>query len=385
MLTAKRITTPGEFSALQSSWWDIARRKNLPPFLTPGWYSACVESHSEGKSLEIVAAYEDDRLVGVAPLWSRAGRHRGVPVRILTFIACPDTPLADFIIDRPDPEPVVALLHDQLFHPDLPWDMCRFSQWPADSTNYRLFLSVASSRRTRLRQKTSSVTPYVELHGDWETFLKGRSPKFRKTYRNIANRIAKVEGVSVEVFRDDPSALLLKEIATLSSRGWKAEKGVSLSSSPGSLRFFDELTRTAGREGWLYLWLLRVHGAPAAMEYDLLAGGRAYALRADYDPKYSDLSPGRYLEARILQHLFETGQSEYCTGPGLNPYKRHLTDKSRENHSLTIYRNSIRGVSVWGLDTRLIPVLRRARNTIREMRGTNEANASKKSFGYSVL
>jgi CelD/BcsL family acetyltransferase involved in cellulose biosynthesis len=208
------------------------------------------------------------------------------------------------------------------------------------------------------------MTPYVEIRDGWDTFLRGRSPKFRKTHRNIANRIARVGGVTVEMFREDPSSLLLKETASVSSKGWKDAKGFSISSSPSTLRFFDELTRTASDEKWLYLWLLKVHGKPAAMEYDLLADGRAYALRADYDPGYRDLSLGRYLEAQILQHLFATNQLEYRTGPGLNTYKRHLTEQVRENHSVTIYRDRTRGVLVWALETRLVPPVRRVRDKL---------------------
>jgi CelD/BcsL family acetyltransferase involved in cellulose biosynthesis len=365
VLTARHITTIDEFSALREPWDSIARRNRLPPFLTPAWFHVCIQAYSEGKSLAIQAVYDDDRLVGIAPLWSLAGRHRGVPVRMLTFITCPDTPLADLVVDGPDPEPVVALLHEQLFRADLPWDIARFSQWPADSGNYRLFLRVASSRRTRFRQKVSSMTPYVEIRDDWDTFLGSRSAKFRKTHRNIANRIARNGGVTVELFRQDPSSRLLQEIASISSRGWKDAKGFSLSGSPATGRFFAELTRTASKEGWLYVWLLRVRGIPAAMEYDLLADGRAYALRADYDPDYSDLSPGRYLEARILQDLFATNQLEYRTGPGLNTYKLHLAEQVRENQSLTVYRNTARGVFSWNLEARFVPPAKRVRDKLR--------------------
>jgi CelD/BcsL family acetyltransferase involved in cellulose biosynthesis len=365
VLTVRHIATIDEFSALRDPWNSIARKNRLPPFLTPAWFHVCIQAYSEGKTLAIQAVYDDGRLVGVAPLWSYLGRQRGIPVRMLTFITCPDTPLADFVVEGPDSEPIVALLHDQLFRPDLPWDIARFSQWPADSANFALFLKATSCRRTRFKQGVSSVTPYVDIRGDWETFLKGRSAKFRKTHRNIANRISKTGGVTVEVFRQDPSSLLLQEIASISSRGWKDAKGFSISRSPATKRFFEELTRSASDEGWLFLWVLKVHGAPAAMEYDLLASGRAYALRADYEPCYRDLSPGRYLEAQILQHLFAANQLEYRTGPGLNTYKIHLTDQVHENHSFTLYRSSARGKFVWNLETRFLPPIKRVRDRLR--------------------
>ncbi len=364
MLTAKHITTVDELGALSPAWSEIARRNRLPPFLTPEWFSACIRAYSQGKSLVTLAVYDENRLVGVAPLWSHATRHRGVPIRLLTFITCPDTPLADFVIDGPDPEPILALLHDYLFRADLQWDIARLSQWPSDSLNYRVFLRIASSRHTRLKQKTASVTPYVEIRDDWETFLSTRSPKYRKTHRNILNRIARLGGVTVEMFREEPSSILLEQIASVSSKGWKDARGLSISSSSDTLRFFAELTRTASDEGWLYVWLVKVGGRLAAMEYDLLADGRAYALRADYDPQFKDLSLGRYLEATILQHLFATNQLEYHTGPGLNAYKRHLTDQVRENHSVTLYRNRARGMFAWALETHLIPPLRRIRDTL---------------------
>ncbi len=367
MLTIRRATTFDEFLALGPDWDALSRRNGSPPFLTSGWISACLQSFGDKRSPFLLAIYDGSELVGIAPLWMHPARIRGITIRMVGFIMCPDTPFIDFIVDGKRRKEILTHVYDYLYNPGLLWDVARLSQWPADSPNSQQFLEIADSRGMRYTKELSSVVPYVSIEHDYKDFLQSRSAKFRKTHRNIAHRIAKIDDLTVEVFRQDMNSSLLDAVASVSRKGWKYVQGFSLSNSNDSLRFFDALTRIASENGWLFVWLLRIGGKPVAMEYDLLHDGCAYALRADYDPAFKDISPGTYLESQILQYLFANNQKEYSTGPGLNDYKRHLTEQCRENIKVTCYRCTGRGRLIEVLERRLIPRLRIARDQLKNI------------------
>jgi CelD/BcsL family acetyltransferase involved in cellulose biosynthesis len=219
-------------------------------------------------------------------------------------------------------------------------------------------------KRKRVVCGISSMAPYLPIRGDWEGFLKTRSTRFRKTHRNIVNRVEKLKNVEMVCFQEDASGALLKHILAVSERSWKEREGIAISSGKEARQFFEALTDVAGKKGWLKVWLLTVDGTPVAMEYDLEYDGTVYALRADFDEAYKDASPGAYLEYMLVKKLFDEGYKEYNTGPGLNTYKLQWTDKMRTNVGLRVYNDNVKGFAVWALEHKLIPFLRRIREKV---------------------
>jgi CelD/BcsL family acetyltransferase involved in cellulose biosynthesis len=162
--------------------------------------------------------------------------------------------------------------------------------------------------------------------------------------------------------RDDAEEILLEDILSVSRNGWKHGEGIAISSREETTRFFEFLTRIAGKNGWLMVWILRIDGRAVAMEYDLEHKGVVYALRSDFDEALKECSPGSYLEYRIAKYLFENGYKEYNTGPGMNTYKLHWTEQSKENVMLTVYNRTLPGVLAYALEGRLVPFIKRFRN-----------------------
>jgi CelD/BcsL family acetyltransferase involved in cellulose biosynthesis len=94
---------------------------------------------------------------------------------------------------------------------------------------------------------------------------------------------------------------------------------------------------------WLSVWLLRMDDIAVAMEYQLMVDGQIHALRADFDDRYKNVSPGTYLNYRLLSSLFAGGFSRYYMGPGKNPYKSRWSKTSEPVKSLTSFSPTVRG------------------------------------------
>lgn len=366
MLRFTEISSFGQFADLESGWKCLVKDDPCPPFMSHDWFCACIEAYGADKSLATFALWDNHELIAVAPLWIQKAAHRRTRVRILTFITCPDTVFVDFIVDKNRREDAVCSLYEHLTARSDRWDIIQFGKWLSDSPNRIIFSDMSTSRRARLAAHTDSAIPYVEIRNGWKSFLKERSAKFRKTRRNIENRIARLNSVQVDHYSSATPPNLLGSIMEVSRKGWKASQGVSLANRQEHIRFFEKLISIASQNGWLYVWLLRIEDKTVAMEFDLLADGCAYALRADFDPDFSEISPGTYLESQILKHLADHQLREYCMGPGLNDYKTHLTDTYRTTISMSFYNSTIKGLLLWNIENRIIPPLRSFRRHIMQ-------------------
>ena len=209
----------------------------------------------------------------------------------------------------------------------------------------------------------ASLSPYLSIEGGWQAFWKGTSQRFKKTARNIQNRLERAGRVHVEEHTEvDPEGSLFAELVELTRRSWKADRGVAIATMPNMHGFFAELTRRASARGWLSLWTLRLDDRLVAMEYQLRDGGRVNALRADFDLAYREVSPGSALNFAIAHALFQRGGvREYDMGPGLNDYKLRWATGNHEAVHLMIYRAGAYGRLLHSLDTGLFPFLRRLR------------------------
>jgi CelD/BcsL family acetyltransferase involved in cellulose biosynthesis len=367
MLTVRTIESLSQLASVEEAWKQLWERADCPsPFLSPAWVRCCVESYRVERRLALLVVEASSELAAVVPLWVSTKRFRGQRLRTIEHITSPDTPFCDWIVRSELRREVISRVLDLLYtrlHAD--WDVADLWPWPANSPNSRTMQQLLQEMGRRYLQGPSSRLPLLKLGDGWEAFLKRRSSKYRKTSRNIENRIRRLEGVSVECHRSDERGTALRELVEVSRNSWKGRDGIGLGSSAETLRFFEKLTSTADKQGWLLLWVLKHEDRPIAMEYDLLQGAEVFALRADYDQAYREYSPGAFLQSHIIRECAELGFQEYNTGPGLGEYKLRAADEISETERLTLYNENVRGVAAWAVERFLVPAARQVRESMR--------------------
>ena len=298
--------------------------------------------------------------VALIPLMRWTERLRGLPVRCLGFLECPDTPFADMVLAGQATPVVEVFLSHLAARAD--WDIAHLKKLPATLPTLKA-LEAELPGRYRWRRTGSLLSPYLTIDGNWDAFYRAKSQRFKKTCRSIQNRLERAGRVSIEEHRAiDPGGALFQDIIDLTQRSWKADRGVAIATMPNMREFFTELTRRATQRGWLSVWLLRLNGQAIAMEYQLQAEGTVYALRADYDLAHRELSPGSALNLAIARALFDRDDiHEYDMGPGLNEYKVRWATGSHETIHLEIYRPGLYPRLLSGVETVLVPAARRVR------------------------
>jgi CelD/BcsL family acetyltransferase involved in cellulose biosynthesis len=363
-LRIRRVETEPEFRALADTWTDLAARSGqTSPFLSHDWFGCCWLAVGPARRPEVLIVEDGGHPVALLPLMRWKERQRGMPVRRLALLECPDTPFIDVLIGGPA-RPVATTLIEHL-GARRDWDVASLQKLPLASPVLEE-LEAALPGRLPWRRAGASLSPYLAIAGDWEAFWKGTSQRFKKTCRNIQNRLERAGQVTIEEHtRVEPAGPLFAELVDLSRRSWKGDRGVAIATMPNMHGFFAALTERASARGWLSLWTLRLDGRLVAMEYQLRHSGRVNALRADFDPALREVSPGSALNFAIARALFERGGvHEYDMGPGLNEYKRRWATGNHEAAHLMVYRPTAYGRLLHLLDTRVRPAVRLVRERL---------------------
>jgi CelD/BcsL family acetyltransferase involved in cellulose biosynthesis len=360
----RRLTSEADMRAVAPVWSELSEQHgHAAPFATYDWFECC-RIAAPTPDVEVLQLEDAGVPVCLIPLQRRTMRHRGLPTRYLSLLDCPDSPFGD-LVPAGGGQPLVATVLDHLTARS-DWDILELGRLPAESPTLKVFEGELEGR-LRYRRAGSEMSPYLAIDGSWQAFYGSRSPRFKKTIRNIQNRLARLGTITVEEHRTlDPQGRLLEEMIDLTGRSWKADRGVAIATMPRMREFFSELSRRAAEHGWLSLWLLRLDGRPIAMEYQLRANGVAYALRADYDLAHAAASPGSSLNFEIARALFERGEvREYHMGPGLNDYKMRWASGTHETVRLHVYRPGFYPALLHLVETRMVPAARRFRERAR--------------------
>ena len=352
-----------EFLALEKEWDVLLENSGMAcPFLSHAWFQCCLAAYGMDKTLAIITLRDGECLVGIAPCWRYHDTVRGLRLRRLGFIACPDTPFCDFIV-VPERRHEVIQEFVKLFciEGKEGSDVATFDLWSIQSPNYVAFQTQLEAASIVAHRESASQNPFVPLSGDWSGFMESKSQRFRKTYRNVTNRVQRLGKIEMACALKDDSGEVMQGVLAVSAKGWKHQEGLAITSTREATRFFGLLTEIVGRKGWLMVWILRLDGVPIAMEYDLVFGKTVYALRSDFDESHKEHSPGSYLEYEIMKSLFANGFLEYNTGPGLNAYKLKWTDTAREHVRLHLFGKTARGRWCQASEMVVIPMIKRVR------------------------
>lgn len=336
-------------------------------FLRHEWFDAAWRWASADAELYIIALLQGDRLVGAAPLVLRQPSGRPAHRR-LSFLTVPDTQLCDVVTEPALRTEVLTALLDAL-HRRADWDVLDLAYLATDAAEEIAGLARSRNRPTAVVDQGSN--PAIALAGTWEEYYGRRSRRLKKGNNLIANKLKKgghrfcLEHRTGPQLQDEQNtARLMDEVVGISAKSWKRHIGLSLD-FPGPGAFIQRLSELAVENGWLSVWRFEVDGKAVAMEYQLRYNGRIHALRSDFDDTAADLSPGTYLNWKMLEQLFETDDRRYLMGPGDNAYKLRWAEEFDPVKRVMIYGNTWRARGLALFDLRLRPLLRRGRDRWR--------------------
>jgi CelD/BcsL family acetyltransferase involved in cellulose biosynthesis len=312
----------------------------LTVFQTHRYQSAWARSFALTRRLLILAVYDGEELIGIAPFQvSLVELHRH-EFRQLSFLGAP------WEVDRPgflfvrEPAACAEAAARALLQRRRQWDFVWFhEQTPADPA-LDAFCTTLTRAGLLHGRTASSRCPYLRFSGTWQEFLAGKSQKFRKNLKAAKRKLEAAGRLEYESIRGDAARLpaLLAEFEALERRSWKAQAGVGITQSVEHLRFARRLAAEFGPRGEFVFRCLRLDGRMIAATFGLVFRRRYYSLHIASDDEFAKHSAGTYLEALELEECFAAGLDEYDFLGGFLSNKLRWATDGRETVAVHLYQ-----------------------------------------------
>jgi CelD/BcsL family acetyltransferase involved in cellulose biosynthesis len=328
------------FSELDSTEWNNLLSESVSdvPFLRYEYLSAWWETRGggewEGGELALASAREDDRLIGIAPLFT--AEHQGKQT-LLLLGSIEISDYLDLIVRADDLSRFISGLLDFLASDSIPaWSSIDWYNLPDDSPTIAALEAESAKRGWNFKSEPFRPSLYVPLPGDFEEYLMNIDKKQR---HEIRRKIRRAEGDEREVRwyivedEDQLDAEIDALLALMANDHHKED-------------FLTEVMRAqmrtsvhaAFQSGWLQLAFLEVDGKKAAGYLNFDYGDRIWVYNSGLDFDYGDLSPGWVLLGYLLQWANEHGRDEFDFMRGDERYKYKFGGVKRDVMRVRIER-----------------------------------------------
>jgi CelD/BcsL family acetyltransferase involved in cellulose biosynthesis len=317
------FTLHNDFSNLDQNEWNALLSESVSdvPFLRYEYLSAWWSTRGGGEwpaaALALVSARENDRLVGVAPLFLSENEGQQA-LMMLGSIEISD--YLDLIVRAEDLSRFLSGLLDFFASDSAPaWSGFDWYNLPESSPTLTALEAESVKCGWEFRKEPFRPSLSVPLPGDFEVYLMSIDKKQR---HEIRRKMRRAEGGEQNVrwyIASDESTLdsEIDDFLALMANDHHKEE------------FLTEVMRTQVRTsvhaafdaGWLQLAFLEVDGQKAAGYLNFDYGNRIWVYNSGLDFSFKDLSPGWVLLGYLLQWANEQGRSEFDFMRGDEDYK----------------------------------------------------------------
>lgn len=326
MVHIDRITTEVEIEALTPEWRALWRRiPTATPFQSPEWLLSWWSCYGNTPP-SVVAAYEDDRLIGLLPLYVRdePGCRKLLPFGISL------SDYLDALIDPGYPELGNTLLEGLSVVPG--WDECHLPDLPPGGALVTARCPSAFSED----RSDGETCPVLRLPSVVERLRDVVPHQTLRYLRRARQRAASSGGVTVTKAENSTVGSCMGELFRLHERRWRRAGGQGVCADPIVRAFHLTAAARLSDAGMLRLYLLRIGDLPAAAYYGFTANKTAYAYLSGFDPDSAELCPGAQIIAYAIEEAVREGIREFHFLRGGEAYKYSWGALDRPNITRTL-------------------------------------------------
>lgn len=323
----------------KDGWNDlISKSASHVPFLTFEYQQTWWRTRGGGEwpkesQLVLVAAFDDDKLIGVAPLF-HAKNILGEPA--LMFVGAVEvSDFLDFIVEPEDLPAFVEGLFDNLQTADIPqWDLLDFHNILENSPTLEILESEAEKRNWSYKKILLQPSPYITLPNDFETYLSQIDKKQRHEIRRKLRNIERDPVESALYFTEDEEHLKSDVQAFIDMMAQDPSKKDFLTQE--MRQHILNTAQIAFSKGWLQLAFLTLDDNKAAANFSFLFNDRLWLYNSGWEWHYRDYSPGWVLLANMIDWATNNGIEELDFMRGDEPYKYKFGGIDRHVYRVTV-------------------------------------------------
>lgn len=334
-----RYDTFDTLASYQEYWNQLLQKSaSHVPFLTFDYLKAWWETRGGGEwpkdsRLILIAAFEGDSLVGVAPLF-HAENILGKPA--LMFVGAIEvSDFLDFIVASDKIQPFINGLIDFLLNEDLPdWELLDLYNILENSPTLRVLQEEGEKRGWTHKQVHLQPAPKIPLPGDFDAYLAGIDKKQRHEIRRKLRNVEQDPAKGGLYFTEDPEKLKSDVDAFLDMMAQDPNKREFLTDS--MRQHLHNTARAAFEGGWLQMAFFTLDGNKAAANMSFNYNDRLWLYNSGWDWKYRDYSPGWILIAYLIEWANAHGIKEFDFMRGDEPYKYKFGGIDRHIYRVTL-------------------------------------------------
>lgn len=349
------VTTFERLCEVEREWNELLPRSSHDvPTLSPLWLKAWwrVFGNRRGRQLRTILFWENNRLVGIAPLLSRAVRlPAGVSVQRLELLASGESErneiCSDYIgiiaergVEQRLCRTLVHALRKQVCGP---WDDLLLTS--LDATRVLPAVLSAELAPTSVSYGVTGTCPYIPLPKSWDDYLAALPPSSRYMVRRSLRDFEKWTAGDFELTTASTIAELesaRRVLEQLHRERWRSVGKPGVFESVRFRAFHDQVMPELLRRGVLELSVLSARGRPIAALYNIAWSGRVLFYQGGRTlelPK--QIRAGIVGHALAIQRAIEQGRSEYDFLAGTARYKLDLALEFRPISTLHATTNPL--------------------------------------------
>lgn len=324
MLRLARYQSWEELQELREHWNPLLSGSSSDTvFLTWEWCSAWWKNYGAGRQLFVLAAWEGNELVGVAPFFLAESRSFGQSWKCLHLIGdgSNDSDYLDCFAQYGREAEVISIFMGFLESHRASWDWLDLNGGRRDSPTLVAILDCARERRWRIKSDIARCAT-LELPRSWDEFLSQLEPRFRTKVRSSLTSMQQcVRATPVECRSKEDIEAWLPHFFDLHTSRWRTKNKPGVFRDPLKQAFYRDLSEVALQQGWLAFHRLNWGERALAFQYGLLYKNRFHLLQEAYDPAFANIRPGVALRAWLMRYWIEVGLEQYDFLAGLARYK----------------------------------------------------------------
>ncbi|MGB0386808.1 MAG: GNAT family N-acetyltransferase [Ardenticatenaceae bacterium] len=305
------------FDTLSGAWNALHERShtatvfNSVPYARIWWRHFGVPG-----TLQVWTVWEDEKLVGVAPLYKTTNEQGTSVLRFVGGVDVSD--YLDMVCEPGREDDIVAtLLAGWADVPGCcPFD---FHAVPHASPSREAFLRLAPAYGFKVTERREEVCPVITLPTTWEGYLAKLAGKQRRELRRKLRKAGQEELVS---WYWTPPELIPEEMGNFFRLHMKSGAQKAAFMTEAMQQFFRELAVALTERGWLDLCFLLINGVPAASLLSFHFRNEVQLYNSGLDETLSDaLSPGWLLLCYHIEEAIALGRTRYDFLRGNEEYK----------------------------------------------------------------
>jgi CelD/BcsL family acetyltransferase involved in cellulose biosynthesis len=221
----------------------------------------------------------------------------------------------------------------------------------------------------RLLTRTYLRSPYLDIDGDWDAFLRARTSRYRSNYRRGLKQLEAQGAVELALAEGEAGVARFGEALAVEASGWKGADGTAIVSSPETHAFYSKIVVWAAERGALRLVSLDVDGRMLAFVFGVREGTTFFELKTGFDNAHAHARPGAVLHHLLLARLFREGLARYEFLGRDDPWKLWLASGTHERVLLQVFAPGAAGLADWAAFRYGRPVVKRLLTTATSFRG----------------